>query len=315
MSTTVTSWPRSARQAAVVNPTYPAPMTATLLMAAGLSQYGFIRRDGRPRRLLPAELPGTLEAGPLPPLRVSQDLGHRVAQRLGVAVLDHEAGIVHDLGDARVPKRDHRAATGHRLQAGQPEAFVAAREHKTARRRVQVRELLVDDPAELDGARHARRRLASRHAGDQQPEVWVLESGGGPCPQQRVRVLAGVERPDEQQVAARDAPLHLDAGGGSMPRHEDAVGRLADDADRLPGGEAGAKRVGLRRLGDRDHEVGPGKQPPEDSVPHPLAPHAGTSPDPGDQIVERDHQWAGAPAWEMEVDRVVQIWPDPLDIA
>src|ERR1700682_5664995 len=37
MSTTVTSLPRSARQAAVVRPTYPAPITATLLKPGGLS--------------------------------------------------------------------------------------------------------------------------------------------------------------------------------------------------------------------------------------------------------------------------------------
>src|ERR1700686_251317 len=37
MSTTVTTLPRSARQAAVVSPTYPAPMTATLLKPGRLS--------------------------------------------------------------------------------------------------------------------------------------------------------------------------------------------------------------------------------------------------------------------------------------
>src|SRR5229473_5399047 len=40
VSTTITSLPRSARHAAVVRPTYPAPMTATLDKAGRLSQAG-----------------------------------------------------------------------------------------------------------------------------------------------------------------------------------------------------------------------------------------------------------------------------------
>src|SRR5438477_4020412 len=76
MSTTITSLPRSARHAAVVSPTYPAPMTATLLTATRLCQQGLIGRDRLPRGLVPAELPSLLQSGP-PPL---------------IGLADHRAG-------------------------------------------------------------------------------------------------------------------------------------------------------------------------------------------------------------------------------
>src|SRR5437867_9553281 len=315
MSTTVTSWPMSARHAAVVSPTYPAPTTATLPMAARLCQHGFVSRDRCARGLLPAEVPGPLEPRPPPPLALAQDVGHRVAERLGVAVLDHDGGRVHDLGDARVLEGDDRAAACHGLQAGQPEPLVAAREDQASRRRVEVGQLLVDHPAELDGARHTRRGLAPRDSGDEQPQVRMGQARSRPGPEQRVGILTRVQGADEQQVATFDAPLRLDARGGPGLGGEDRVGGLGDDADPLPGGEAHAERVRLRRLGDRDYEVGARKQAAEDAVTQPLAARAGPAPRPGDEVVEGDHEARRAAAWQVEGGGVVDVRADPLDVA
>src|SRR6266487_7212723 len=149
MSTTVTSLPRSARQAAVVRPTYPAPMTATLLMARRLSQQGFVGRDGLQGGAVPAELARSLQAGPAPALALADHRGRRLAQGRGVAVHDEHSRVAYDLGDARVAEGRDRASAGHRLQARQPKPFIATREDQAARGGVEVSKVLVGDPSQL----------------------------------------------------------------------------------------------------------------------------------------------------------------------
>src|SRR5690242_1829600 len=110
MSTTVTSLPRSARHAAVVSPTYPAPITATLLIPAELSQQAFVGRDRRPRRLAPAELARAVDARLPRSLRLSRQARCSVPKRVGVAVIHQLARAVDDLREARVAVRRHRAS-------------------------------------------------------------------------------------------------------------------------------------------------------------------------------------------------------------
>src|SRR4051812_15087458 len=116
MSRTYTSWPSSAKQAAVTRPTHPAPMTPMG------SRESFIRR-GRLRQRVQAE--GSLaERLAVPRDREHVVLGDRLQQRVGdpvarvlrlprdepnaLAVLvDHELPpvVVHDLGRALEDRR------------------------------------------------------------------------------------------------------------------------------------------------------------------------------------------------------------------
>src|SRR3989442_8266743 len=150
MSTTVTLLRRSARHAAVVNPTYPAPMTATLLTAGRLSQYGFVSRDCLARGSLPAELTRLLQSGPPPPLWLADHRGGGLAKSLAVAVFDEHPGGIDNLRDAGVPEGGHGAAAGHGLQAGQAEPFVAARKPRGAGRPIAIREALPVHPGPLN---------------------------------------------------------------------------------------------------------------------------------------------------------------------
>src|ERR1700746_684141 len=113
MSTTTTLLPRSARPAAVVRPTYPAPITATLLIPRGLSQHGFVGRDRGLRRAEPAELLRPLDAGDAPLIPLMHHPRRRMAKRVDVPVVDQQPGIIDDLGQARVAERRHRATAGH----------------------------------------------------------------------------------------------------------------------------------------------------------------------------------------------------------
>src|SRR5689334_1235625 len=171
MSTTDTSLPRSARQAPVVSPTYPAPMTATLLKPGRLSQHGLVCLDGFACGLVPAVLPGALQSGASPPLRLVDQLGGRVAQGVAVPIRDQDPGVADQLDDARVAEGRDRAAARHRFQAWQAETLVPAGEQKAARRRVEVRQLFVDDAAKLHRAGHAGRRLPAGDSGDEKAEV------------------------------------------------------------------------------------------------------------------------------------------------
>src|SRR3989442_12555448 len=128
MSTHITSLPRSARHAAVVSPTYPAPMTATLLTATRLCQQELIGRDRLPRGPVPAELPSLLQSGPPPSIGFPDHRGGGIAKCPPVAVLDQPPSRVDDFRDARIPKRGDRAAAGHSLEAWEAEAFVPARQ-------------------------------------------------------------------------------------------------------------------------------------------------------------------------------------------
>src|SRR2546430_6809223 len=101
-------------------------MTATLLTERRLSQYGFVGRDRLPRRAVPAELPRLLQPRPPPPIRVANHGGRRIAESLPVAVLDYQPRGVDHLRLCRIPKRRHRAAAGHSLDAPAGRFFVAA---------------------------------------------------------------------------------------------------------------------------------------------------------------------------------------------
>src|SRR5256712_9677865 len=221
MSTTVTLLPRSARHAAVVNPTYPAPMTATLLTAGRLSQYGFVSRDRLARRSLPAELTRLLQSGPPPPLRLADHRRGGLAESLAVAVFDEHPGGIDNLRDAGVPEGGHGAATGHGLQAGQAEPFVAARKRQAAGRRIQISELLVVHPAQLNRPRHARWRLTARDSGDDELQVGMGDARGRPRIEQGVRILPRVQGTDKEQVASVDFPLVLHPPRGARPGGED----------------------------------------------------------------------------------------------
>src|SRR5438132_553411 len=90
ISTTQTSLPRSARHAAVVRPTYPAPTTAIRLTDGALSQDPFVDRDGRfgggaPRK--PTRPGQAGRAQPRRQARVQRDLGRRPAHRVRVPVV------------------------------------------------------------------------------------------------------------------------------------------------------------------------------------------------------------------------------------
>src|SRR3989440_6609336 len=233
MSTTITSLPRSARHAAVVSPTYPAPMTATLLTATRLCQQGLIGRDRLPRGPVPAELPSLLQSGPPPSIGLADHRCGCIAKRPPVTVLDHHPRGIDNFRDAGIPKRGHRAAAGHRLEAREAESFVPARKQQAARRRVQISELLIVHPAKLDGARHARRRLTARRPRNQQPEVRMRDSSGGPGVQQSARILTRVKRANEKQVASVDPPLDLHPPRSTRLWTEDRIGRLADEPDPL----------------------------------------------------------------------------------
>src|SRR5690348_17156531 len=113
MSTTVTSLPRSARQAAVVKPTYPAPMTATLLTAGRLCQQGFVYRDCLPGRAVPTELPRPLQSCPAPPLALAGQRERCVAKRYRISICDHHPGITDHFRNARVAEGRDRAPAGH----------------------------------------------------------------------------------------------------------------------------------------------------------------------------------------------------------
>src|SRR2546421_723694 len=184
-------------------------MTATLLTETRLSQYGFVGRDRLPRRTVPAELPRLLQPRPPPPIRVADHRGCRIAESLPVAVLDEHPRVVDNLRDARIPKRRHGAAAGHGLEAREAESFVAARKQQAARRRIQVSQLLIVHPTQLDGARHAGWGLTARSPGNQELQVGMDDASGRPRVQQGMGILPGVEGTDEEQVASLDSPLVL----------------------------------------------------------------------------------------------------------
>src|SRR5205085_11527443 len=119
---------------------------------------------------------------------------------------------------------------------------------------------------------------------------------------------------DEQQVATVDPPFGLDPGGSPGPRHKDRVHALGDDPQSLPGGDAKAKGVGGGRVGDSDHQVGAWQQAAKEPVAHTLAPHAGSAPGPGYEVVQRDHERARAAARQVEVDGVVDVGGGALDV-
>src|SRR5258708_34292945 len=107
-------------------------MTATLDKAERLSQEAFVTRDGLARGLAPPEPFGPLEPGAAGSSRVLGQGRRGPTQGLGIAIRDELARIAHDLGQARVSERRHRAAARHRLQARQPAALVAARDTQAA---------------------------------------------------------------------------------------------------------------------------------------------------------------------------------------
>src|SRR5579864_9478748 len=231
MSTTTTSLPRSARQAAVVSPTYPAPMTATLLTPGGLSQYGFVGRDRPLSRLAPAERLRPLEAGTPPAVRFGAKGSGGPAERLGVPVLHEHAGVVDHLGQARVAVGRHRAAAGHRLEAGQAEALVPAGEHQAPGGRVEVGELVAADPAGEQGAGHRIGPLAAWVPCDDEPELGPDRARGRSRPQQPRRVLARIQGADKQEVARLQAPaLPHPFRRAGLPPHG-GVSRLRYDPD------------------------------------------------------------------------------------
>src|SRR5712691_2715295 len=217
MSTTITSLPRSARHAAVVRPTYPAPMTATLDKTGRLSQEAFVTRDGLARGLAPAEPLGPLEPSAAGTSRVSRQGGGGSAQRVGVAVRDELARITDDLGQAGVAECCYRAAGRHRLETWQPETLVPARKHKAAGGRVKVGELRIFHLAEPVGSAHVPGSLAARGAGDHELEIGAGRLGCSPCAQECAGIFACVERSHEQQVSRLQAPSAADPIGRPRP--------------------------------------------------------------------------------------------------
>src|SRR5216684_7280076 len=105
-------------------------MTATLDKAERLSQEALVTGDGLARGLAPAEPLGPLEPSAAGSSRVLGQGGRGSTQCLGIAISDQLARIAHDLRQARVSERRHRAAARHRLQAGEPEALVPARKQQ-----------------------------------------------------------------------------------------------------------------------------------------------------------------------------------------
>ena len=89
------------------------------------------------------------------------------------------------------------------------------------------------DPADLDRPGHARRRLASGAAGDHELQARDRASSRSPGRQQRGRVLARVQRPDEQQVRFGQPPALHHAVSRALPRAENGVGRLRDHPEPL----------------------------------------------------------------------------------
>ncbi len=227
MSTTVTSLPRSARQAG----------------------------DGLQGGAAPAELARSLQAGPAPALALADHRGRRLAQGRGVAVHDEHSRVAYDLGDARVAEGRDRASAGHRLQARQPKPFIATREDQAARGRVEVGEVPVGDMAQLDGALHARGGLAARRPHDHQLDLGARFARRGPCGKQGTRVLAGVEGAHKQEVDAVQAVALLHTLGCTFARPEHGVSRLRDHAQPLAGGDVQPCRILGGCLRDGDHGI------------------------------------------------------------
>src|SRR5712691_4393673 len=314
VSTTITSLPRSARHAAVVRPTYPAPMTATLDKAGRLSQEAFITRDGLARGLAPAEPFGPLEPSAAGPSRVLGQGRRGSTQCLGIPIRDQLARITHDLGQARVSERRHRTAARRRLQARQPEALVPARKQEAARGGVKVGKLGVVDVTEHVGSAHAVWSLATRMSGDHKLEPMPQPAGGKPCFQQRVGILSCVQRADEQQVPRRQPPPAADAVHGSRPRLELVAGRLGHDPDALGVDLAQADRIVSGRLRHRQDQIRSPQQPPPRPEAESFAAHRGASPRPGDEVMKRDGQRHRRPAWQPEVDGVVDVGRDSGEV-
>src|SRR3984893_16389600 len=98
-------------------------MTATLDMAGRLSQEACVSRDGMARSLSPAERLGELKPSPAHPLGVLRQSSGGAAKRIGVPARHQLAGPIHTLRQAGVAERDHWAAAGHGLEAGQAETL------------------------------------------------------------------------------------------------------------------------------------------------------------------------------------------------
>src|ERR1700736_125431 len=105
-------------------------MTATLDNAGRLSQEAGVRRDRLAGGLTPAEVFCPLQTDTPSAFGVRQQRARRAPQRHRVAVRNELAAAVHNLWQARVRERRHRAAARHRLQARQAEALVAAGEQE-----------------------------------------------------------------------------------------------------------------------------------------------------------------------------------------
>jgi len=115
----------------------------------------------------------------------------------GIARIEQDRGVTDHLGHARVTEGGHRAPARHRLQAREPESFVAAREHEATGGRVQIGQLLVGHATKHPGVRHRRRGLPAWVSRDHQLQVLPDLPRRIPCAQEGGGVLARVESADE----------------------------------------------------------------------------------------------------------------------